>query len=221
MRKYHKIQSIFYRDPATNHKTFIEGKFSEHAFDILQNCPWEFTEKIDGTNIRINWNGNGVRFGGRTDAAQLPGSLFLYLQDHFTDERVSEALQGAGDITLIGEGYGGKIQNMSKVYGEKEKFILFDVFMEPNEMHPLGFWLERQDVEAIAKLLEISCSPILFTNTLMNGYKKLKENPAMAGVVAESGNPIEGLVARPQTELLTRLGSRVICKIKGKDFARA
>jgi len=218
MQTYHKIQSIFYRDPENNYKTFIEGKFSDSAFDILQNIPWAFTEKIDGTNIRIGWNGRTVRFGGRSDRAQLPGQLLIYLQDHFTDARVSSVFQDAAEITLIGEGYGGKIQKMSKTYGDDQRFILFDVFVEPCENHPLGIWLEREAVEDIARSLDIPYAPIIFTNTLMNGYLKLKEYPDYASMISPTGQPLEGFVARPQVELRNRFGSRVITKIKGKDF---
>ena len=219
MQTYHKIQSIFYRDPDKNYKTFIEGKFSDPAFDILQNVPWEFTEKVDGTNIRIGWDGNGVKFGGRTDRAQFPGQLWLYLQDYFTDNLLSGVFQGAGSITLIGEGFGGKIQKMSKVYGVEQRFILFDVFVEPNEDHPMGIWLERCNVQDIAHSLGIPFAPIIFTAPLMQGYKKLKEQPDYSSLVSETGAPLEGFVARPQTELRNRFGSRIITKIKGKDFA--
>lgn len=221
MQTYHKIQSIFYRDPENNYKSFIEGKFSDPAFDILQNVPWQFTEKIDGTNIRIGWNGSVVRFGGRSDRAQLPGQLLMYLQEHFTDERVGSVFQDAAEITLIGEGYGGRIQKMSKTYGDDQRFILFDVFIEPCENHPLGIWLERENVEDIANRLGIPFAPIIFTNTLMIGYQKLKECPDYSSLVSETGEPLEGFVARPQTELRNRFGSRVITKIKGKDFLNA
>lgn len=220
MERYHKIQSIFYRDPDTKYKTFIEGKFSDPAFDMLQNCPWEFTEKIDGTNIRIGWNGEtGARtIAGRGDNSQFPGPLIQYLQDYFTLELLGEVFPEYGRITLIGEGYGGKIQNMGKTYGDDQRFILFDVFVEPNVDNLLGLWLERKNVEDIANTLGIPCVPIIFTNTLMGGYRKLKEHPGYNSSVADNGAPLEGFVARPQVELRNRFGSRVICKIKGVDF---
>lgn len=221
MLRYHKIQSIFYRDPETNYKTFIEGKFSDDAFDILQNVPWDFTEKIDGTNIRIGWHGCGVKLAGRSNNAQLPGQLRIYLEEYFTDALLSSVFQGSGDITLIGEGFGGKIQKMGKVYGDDQRFILFDVFVEPSEDHPIGIWLERSAVEDIARQLAIPSVPIVFTNTLMVGYLKLKECPKYSSLVSRTGEPMEGFVARPQVELRNRFGSRIITKIKGKDFKNA
>jgi len=53
MSEYPKIQSIFKRDELT-HKFLSE--FSLPEFEYLQLNIWEFTEKIDGTNIRIIWD---------------------------------------------------------------------------------------------------------------------------------------------------------------------
>lgn len=219
MQTYHKIQSIFYRDPENNYKTFIEGKFSDSAFETLQDIHWDFTEKVDGTNIRIGWDGLGVKFGGRTDKAQFPGQLFMYLNEYFTDALLSSVFQGAGSITLIGEGFGGRIQKMSKTYGDEQRFILFDVFVEPCENHPLGIWLERNDVEDVARQLNIPFAPVVFSMPLMEGYEILKTQPDYSSLISETGEPMEGFVARPQTELRNRFGSRIITKIKGKDFA--
>ena len=221
MQKYHKIQSIFYRDPENNFKTFIEGKFSDPAYDILQNVPWDFSEKVDGTNIRVGWSGGAVKFGGRTDRAELPGQLRIHLEKTFTEELMSGTFQGEGSITLIGEGFGGKIQKMSKTYGDEQRFILFDVFVEPCENHPLGIWLERENVADIAATLNIPVVPVFFTAPLMQGYLKLKEFPDYNSLISEAGLPSEGFVARPQVELRNRFGSRVITKIKGRDFTSA
>ncbi len=53
MREYHKIQTVFLRDPETNHRTLLEGQYAEPAFEFLAGNRWVFTEKVDGTNIRI------------------------------------------------------------------------------------------------------------------------------------------------------------------------
>ena len=50
MKEYHKIQTVFKRDPETNHRTLLEGQYSMPEFEYLANNQWVFTEKIDGTN---------------------------------------------------------------------------------------------------------------------------------------------------------------------------
>lgn len=51
--EYHKIQTIWLRDPATKHQTLLEGEWAKPEFGYLADNLWEFTEKVDGTNIRI------------------------------------------------------------------------------------------------------------------------------------------------------------------------
>ena len=67
--EYHKIQTIFKRDPKTNYKTLLMGEYSLPEFNYLANNIWQFTEKVDGTNIRIILNDEGLSFGGRTEKA--------------------------------------------------------------------------------------------------------------------------------------------------------
>ena len=55
MKEYHKIYTIFKRNPKTKYKTLLEGKYSLPEFEYLKDCIWVFTEKIDGTNIRVIW----------------------------------------------------------------------------------------------------------------------------------------------------------------------
>ena len=47
MKTYHKIQSIFKRDPENRFKTFLDGQWSVPAFGLLQNIEWTFTEKVE------------------------------------------------------------------------------------------------------------------------------------------------------------------------------
>lgn len=214
MKVYHKINSIYKRDPATKYRTFLEGDWADPVFDLLADIEWTFTEKIDGTNIRINWDGEFLRMGGRSDNADIPAPLANYIREHFTLERMSEGLKGP--VTLVGEGFGGKIQKGSG-YQQEQRFILFDVFVEPTEENPVGIWLEREIVEEIADSLKIPVVPVLFKAPLLDGIDYVKGKPE--SLVAEDPSLVmEGVVTRPSTELRDRMGRRVITKIKVRDF---
>src|SRR5438067_6018636 len=63
VKEYPKIQSVFLRDPATQHKTFLLGEYTRESFAYLRESDWRWTEKIDGTNVRVYWDGKDVRFG--------------------------------------------------------------------------------------------------------------------------------------------------------------
>jgi len=209
MEKYHKIQSVYYRDERNNYKTFIKGKWSVPAFEYLRNNMWVFTEKVDGTNIRIMWDGENVRYGGRTDNSQIPTSLLDNLQDKFDTISQRHLLKETfdGEVCLYGEGYGAKIQGGGKYISDRSDFVLFDVKID-------GIWLERKNVEDIATKLSIRVVPIVDTGTLLEGIKIVER-----GFNSQWGDFVaEGLIMRPDTELQDRRGHRIITKVKHKDF---
>ena len=76
------------------------------------------------------------------------------------------------------------------------------------------WWLKREDVDGIAKKLEIKVVPSLGFGNLQDLEDFVKEAPN-----SEWGDfPLEGVVARPKVELCTQYGDRVITKLKVKDF---
>jgi hypothetical protein len=88
MREYHKIDIVFKRDPATNNKALILGDYAHEAFEYLANNKWVFTEKVDGTNIRIMIEPlGGLCFGGKTDNAQIPADLAEHLRRRLSRRR--------------------------------------------------------------------------------------------------------------------------------------
>ena len=208
MKEYHKIQTVFDRDPATKHRTLIDGSFAKSSFRFLQDNDWEWTEKIDGTNIRVGCDGSKVRFGGRTDNAQIPTFLYDKLQEMFSD---NGALRQLGDdVTLYGEGYGAKIQKGGGNYiHDGVDFILFDVKIG-------DWWLARDDVYDVGDKLGVQCVPIIGHGPLRAAIEVAK-NGASSKIGSATS---EGLVMRPGAELFERDGSRVIAKIKSKDFVR-
>jgi len=50
MKEYHKIETLLDRDEKFK---VIQGKWRLPEFEYLQDNQWMFTEKVDGTNIRI------------------------------------------------------------------------------------------------------------------------------------------------------------------------
>lgn len=210
MKEYHKINSVFKRDRQTG--KFIFGEFSCLEFEYLKDNVWVFDEKVDGTNIRIGYNSGGsLSFGGRTDAAQIPATLFKTLTEMFTVDRLKEAFPGAAvgtDITLYGEGYGAKIQKGGGDYiPDGQSFILFDVRIG-------DWWLRREDVEEVAAKLGIKVAPIVAEGTIQAGI-----DLCTYGFGSQLRNtPPEGIVLRPKVPLFARNGERIITKLKLVDF---
>lgn len=208
MREYHKIETVFNRS-TDGDKRLIWGDYRNETVEYLADNIWQFTEKIDGTNIRIHWDGHNVEIGGRTDRAQIPKHLMDYLSATFLTPEVEELFEqtyGEKDVMLFGEGYGAKIQNGGD-YRSDVSFILFDVLIGDN-------WQSREWVEATAKMFGIDVVPIVLEGTIGDGidYVMQHNNSTIGKAV------MEGVVGRPKVEMKDRLGNRIIVKIKWKDF---
>lgn len=213
MKQYHKIQTVYKRDPETKHKTLLEGQYSLPEFEYLRNNEWAFTEKIDGTNIRVIYDNKDITIKGKSDKAQIPVFLYDALQEIFTMEKMEKVftqeqmLENGVNVTLYGEGYGNRIQSLGSSYRPDNGFVLFDIRIGE-------WWLKRKDGEEIAKQLELEIAPIVGVGNL-----DLMVEMARGGFPSRWGDFIaEGIVARPKVELKARNGQRIITKIKYKDF---
>lgn len=208
MTEYHKIETLFERD-INGTKKLIDGAFRNEAVRYLANNDWFFTEKIDGTNIRIHWDGHKVEFAGRTDRAQIPKPLMEYLTNTFSSMEAEEMFEqkfGETEVILFGEGYGPGIQK-GGAYRSDVSFILFDVQIDDT-------WLKRDSVEDIATAFGIDIVPIVFVGDIKEAIDFVKTKPKSTIGTAN----MEGVVGRPVVEMKDRLGKRVIVKIKVCDF---
>lgn len=209
MQTYHKIETIFNRDTEGT-KQLIPGSYRSETVEYLKDNIWQFTEKIDGTNIRVHWDGHRVEFGGRTENAQIPTPLMDKLKELFSTteaEELFEQTYGEKDVILFGEGYGAKIQGVGGQYRPDVSFILFDVLIGDN-------YQSREWVEATAKMFGIDVVPVVLEGTLEDGISFVLQHPKSTIGSAM----MEGVVARPMVEMRDRVGNRVIVKIKWKDF---
>jgi RNA ligase len=213
MQQYHKIDSIFKRD--STGKQMLFGQYSRPEFEYLKDNEWEFTEKVDGTNIRVMYNGVELTFGGKTDNAQIPASLVNKLRELFSKDKMSEVFPSYWEdgtemnpqVCLYGEGYGAKIQSGGKYISNGVDFVVFDIQIGK-------WWLKREDIDDIAKKLSIASVPVIGAGTLDKMVELCKN-----GFTSSWGDFLaEGIVARPIVELQDRAGHRIITKLKHKDF---
>lgn len=211
MKEYHKIETIFKRDMEGT-KKLIEGEFRDITVEFLKDCKWIGKEKVDGTNIRVYWDGYKVQIGGRTDRAELHIDLLKHIQSKFCTneaEQLFEQMFGDKEVYLFGEGFGAGIQKGGGCYSKEKSFILFDVLVG-------DYYLQMPNVEEIAKAFDVPVVPVMKTGTLQELVDFVKSKPNSQ--VAIEPYTIEGLVAVPEVEVRSRDGSRVIVKIKVEDF---
>lgn len=214
--RYQKINTLFKRD-SNNH--IILNEFTLPEFYYLKDNKWECTEKIDGTNIRIELtpdeNGNfTIAYKGRTDNAEIPKHLYKKLQELFPLEKVVSTFinttKSPVPITIFGEGYGVKIQKGGNYISNDVNFILFDVQVGK-------WWLERHSLYEIANKLDIDIVPFMGYMTIPEAIEFVKKG--FKSTIAENEDyDAEGLVLKTLNGLLARNGERLITKIKTKDF---
>jgi hypothetical protein len=211
MKEYPKIETIFNRDTEGT-KKLIPGSYRSETIEALSDLQiWAWTEKIDGMNIRIHWDGHKITFAGRTDNSQIAVELINWLNDKFINNETEELFEqkfGETEVTLYGEGYGRKIQKGGGNYiPDGVSFILFDVLIN-------DIWLTRESVEDIAKTFAIDVVPNVGFGYLDEAVEYVKSKPNSKIGTAK----MEGVVCRPIVELFDRTGHRLIVKIKACDF---
>lgn len=218
--KYSKIQTLFKRD---DKNIIIPDQFTYPEFEYLKDNKWECTEKIDGTNIRIeldfNVHDDGVRevnvnFKGRTDEATIPAHLYRRLKELFDNVNWLEIfdITSTTSITLYGEGYGTKIQKRGNYISSGVDFILFDVKVD-------NLWLQRDAVEDVANKLNIKVVPLIGYMTIPEAVEYVRRG--FKSTIAENKDyDAESLVLKTTTGLLRRNGERLITKIKTVDFRK-
>lgn len=204
--EYTKIPNIYKREEFGKNRLII-GEYSTDELSYLARCGWVWTEKVDGTNVRVMWDGYRVSFAGRTEKSQMPPHLLARLEELFggpDKEELFEQNFGNDPVILFGEGFGEKIQK-GGLYGPVD-FILFDVFC--------GIWLKRESVEDVAQKFGIKAVPIVGNGDLDAAVDFIRTCPKSC----LKDDEMEGIVCHPMTELQNRRGNRIIVKIKCRDF---
>ena len=221
MIEYPHIDSVFKRYiEGPNRGRLIEGEWTHPEFEYLAPCKWVGTEKVDGTNIRVQWYPQGVDgssipslyFQGKTDKAQPIPNLWKKLGEIFTVDLMIQVFPDR-DICLYGEGYGAKIQKGGGNYiPDGVDFVLFDIRVG-------DWWLKYADCAQIAECLNIKIVPMVGEFTLYeaidlirHGFISKWSRSCLTQFVAE------GLVLKPHYDFRFRNGQRIITKIKTKDW---
>lgn len=206
--EYHKLWAPYKRavEGPNKHK-LIEGDWARPEFELLADLDWTWTEKVNGTNVRIIWDGHKVTIGGRTGDAQMPLFLVDFLRATFYEELLENQFH-ATPVVLYGEGYGARVAAGSGVYSSDPGFVLFDARVD-------GWWLLPPKLELLAFQMGISAVPTRHTGSIGEAIELIKDKM----FASDWGNfAPEGLVGKPPLGLCGRDGDRLMVKIKAKDF---
>lgn len=206
--EYPKIYPPFKRSVEKGKKNqLLIGQYSKPEFEVLKDLPWNWTEKVDGTNIRIGWDGHTVTFAGRTEVSIVPDNLSSWINANLPEELFEQEF-GDTEVILYGEGCGKGIQTAGKIYSDEQEFVLFDVKVGQ-------WWLNRDGVSKIATSLGLLIAPTVLEGTIQEAIDLVSK-----GLYSkwDSSQFAEGIVGRVPLGLLSRDRQPLLMKIKRKDF---
>ena len=157
MSEYHKIETLYERDAATF--KVKPDVLKNRTYSLLKS--WHWTEKVDGTNIRVIWKDGKLTMGGKTDNAQIHADLIKWLYEHISPDSLRAAFDAdVTDVVVYGEGYGAGIQKGGGDYSPIKKLIVFDVLVGGK------WWLNYEGVCDVAAKLNLDVVPSFGEMTL-------------------------------------------------------
>lgn len=211
MKAYPKIDTLFDRDENFKVQTDV---FKNKYINMLKDIDWVCTEKIDGTNTRIIWNGDGsYEIKGRGDTANIDKRLLVNLTKMMENRiHLFKEVFGEKAVCLYGEGYGGRIQGNKFKYQSQEKFICFDILIGDK-------YVDFDTLTNLCNKLQIEIVPVIENVKKMNDIVEYVRGGFKSAISVEGKNA-EGIVARPKFSLYVNNGDRIIIKIKTKDFRK-
>lgn len=204
MKEYHKIPNLYKFDEKT-HKHII-GDIYDESVELLKNCKWAFTEKIDGMNFRIHWDGHKLTYAGRTDNATFSAKQIEFITNNLLKEELFEQTFMEKQATVYGELYGSGIQN-GGLYSNDIQFSVFDIEIE-------DIFLNKESMDGLAYTLGYNSVPLVCIGTIEDGVNFVIKNEQSVFSKAK----LEGVVGVPLGGFRNRLGKRIIVKIKRKDL---
>lgn len=209
MIEYQKIETLFKFD---SNKKLYTKEFYNPIVEYLKDNAWIASEKFDGTNIRVHYDGHRVEWSGRTDKSVLPKEIEKLLQETFGEsEIVFEQTFGDKDVILFMECYGGKVQG--GIYGGSERLIGFDIMVN-------GIYLEKQTIKEIFDKFAVETVQFFIVENLETAISIVKKEPLASHNHGDRQAIMEGLVCVPLKRLYDAKGNRIAVKIKARDLRK-
>lgn len=174
--------------------------------DIFQFKEICATEKIHGTSTYVCLKDGELKFhcGGETQKTFDP----LFDKNFLLSELTAISLEnGWQNIKIHGEAYGGKQQGMSKTYGDKLKFICFDIRIADKFLNVLD--AEKMAIRLKLEFVAYEIGPCTVDFLEEQCHKESVQ--AIRNGCGENKTR-EGIVCRPLVESLLSDGTRAICK---------
>lgn len=173
---------------------------------------WIATEKIHGANFSFWYDGAEIQIASRSD--------FVDETFYGAGEAISACYPAVRELhavlnrpfAVFGELCGPGIQK-GVHYGDEKQFIAFDIY------YPGAHYENPERAEQMLTAAGFSTAPIVATGTL-DALLELDIETLPSRVAGyDESNHAEGIVIKPEMDLYTSDGSRVVFKKKAAAFA--
>ncbi len=180
----------------------IDNLYKDQRILMFREC--YALEKIHGTSAHVSWRDGRVQFSPGGEKRERFVALF-------DETKLAAAFTGLGhDILCVyGEAYGGSQQGQKWRYGEKLRFVAFEVQVG-------DLWLavpQAHDVVTKLGLEFVHYAKVPTDLSALDAERDAPSEQARRNGV-EGGQPREGVVLRPLLELSDNAGSRIVSKHK-------
>lgn len=196
--------------------------------DILMFKKCYAMEKIHGTSAHVSYSplrksttiddgryDDGIRFFSGGENPERFVGLWKGDNNLYDYEKLRNGLtcDGGIEITIYGEAYGGKQQGMRDTYGDKLRFVAFDVKIG-------DCWLSVPDAASFVEECGLEFVHYQLVDTDLDLLNKLRDSHSVQAYRNGMGDDkkMEGLVLRPTIEVTKNNGRRIIAKHKRDDF---
>ena len=191
----------------------IDNLYREQRILLFREC--YALEKIHGTSAHISWQSMAAAETLTPHHGRLQfssgGSKHATFMKIFDEAALVAAFEALGhpSVVVYGEAYGGSQQGQKWRYGDKLKFVAFEVEIA-------GMWLAVPQAEDVVKKLGLEFVHYVKISTDLAALDAERDAPSEQakrnGV--EGDKPREGVVLRPLIELTANDGTRIMSKHK-------
>jgi len=171
MSEYHKIETLYERDE--HFKIGPDLVLRNRVYDTLKT--WRWTEKVDGTNIRVIWQGGKLSFGGKTDNASIPAELVKWLYENINPEKLAACFPTAATSSSTAKGT-APASSVAASTADQEAHRLRRVVIDTDIEHTRmgGWWLSDENMRDVASKLGLDAVPYLGEMTLEDATDKVR-----------------------------------------------
>lgn len=164
-------------------------------------------EKADGTSCHISLHDNKLHF---FSGGEKHENLIKLFDEHELQHKFEDL--GHSEVTVFGEGYGGKCQGMSKVYGKEFRFVAFEVKIGES-------WLDVPKANEVVLALGLRFVDFKLIDATAEAVNAERDRPSVEAERNGMGvQKREGVVLRPPFEVRLNNGERLIAKHKNAEF---